>query len=523
MAPEAASVNRKLAVTIGKNAVSLVVLNFVQVATRLITVPIIIAHLGLGGYGIWSIIMASAAYMRFGSAGLKSAFQKYVAEATGNQDYDHASRLLSTGAAVMTGLSLIGLLPVALLSHWMAGAIGVPHEFLNATAHSFTILAFIMMLSNVGGAYESIISGGHRIDLVAKFGVILTVAESIGIVASMYLGYGLLAMTIVMAVSEFLRVTCCWVFASRIVPEVHVSQRYVSRSVLRELARFAGSYQIVNVLEVIYMAIMPVAILKFFGATAAGVYAISDRMIGVALMVQESLLLPLLSGGTMVYASGSAEKMRLLIAKAFKVAFTFTIPLLAFVGAFGSIVLLAWTGQSEPIFRIGLWIICGAGFFKSISRVALILYRSTGGAVMDLVREGVRIGAVLIAAVLGARLGYYGVLGGLALAEFIGLAVMLATLNQVRGFRVSSLVPDALKLMAATAAVIAASFLMIHTPLPWAMGPRWAALARLVEVSITCLIFAWPVIAVTNFLTASERKMIWEVIVHRQKPVLRES
>ena len=65
------------------------------------TIPIVIAHLGLGGYGIWSIIMTTAAYMRFGSVGIKSAFQKYVAEATGNGDFETANKLLSTGCAAM--------------------------------------------------------------------------------------------------------------------------------------------------------------------------------------------------------------------------------------------------------------------------------------------------------------------------------------------------------------------------------------------------------------------------------------
>src|SRR5229473_384817 len=71
-----------LALAIGKSTVFGIVASATQVGTRLITVPIVIHHLGLSGYGIWSIIMATVAYMRFGTAGVKSAFQKYVAEAT---------------------------------------------------------------------------------------------------------------------------------------------------------------------------------------------------------------------------------------------------------------------------------------------------------------------------------------------------------------------------------------------------------------------------------------------------------
>jgi O-antigen/teichoic acid export membrane protein len=73
-----------LAATMGRSAVFGVIANVVQVGSRLVTVPIVIHHLGLDGYGIWNIIMTTATYMRFGSVGIKAAFQKYVAEATGN-------------------------------------------------------------------------------------------------------------------------------------------------------------------------------------------------------------------------------------------------------------------------------------------------------------------------------------------------------------------------------------------------------------------------------------------------------
>jgi len=46
-----------LAVSIGKSTLFGIVARLAQVGTRLITIPVVIGHLGLGGYGIWSIIM----------------------------------------------------------------------------------------------------------------------------------------------------------------------------------------------------------------------------------------------------------------------------------------------------------------------------------------------------------------------------------------------------------------------------------------------------------------------------------
>src|SRR6202043_835769 len=178
-----------------------------------VTVPIVIAHLGLGGYGIWAVIMTAGAYMRFGSIGIKSAFQKYVAEATGNANYERANQLLSTGTRAMLLISLLGLIPISLLSQKLAQAAGVPPQFLSSAARSISMLALIMMLSNVGAAFEAIVMGGHRIDLARKFATTFTVAEAIAIIILLYMGHGLFAMAAVMGASEIGFITCCYVAA----------------------------------------------------------------------------------------------------------------------------------------------------------------------------------------------------------------------------------------------------------------------------------------------------------------------
>src|SRR3954452_19923500 len=147
--------SRDLAVNIGKNTVYGVVASLSQVLTRIVTVPTIVAFLGVEGYGIWSIIMATGAYMRFGSAGMKSAFQKYVAEGIGKDDHELTSKLLSTGTFGILAISLVALVPVAFYSKTLAAAAGVPARFMDSASSSITLLALLMMLSNFAAVYEA--------------------------------------------------------------------------------------------------------------------------------------------------------------------------------------------------------------------------------------------------------------------------------------------------------------------------------------------------------------------------------
>ena len=234
-----------------------VLANLVQVGTRLVTIPMVIHHLGLSGYGIWNIIMVTATYMRFGSVGVKTAFQKYVAEATGNGDYERTNKLLSTGCAIMLVLSICGLIPAALFSRQIAKLAGVPPEFMASATGAVSLLAMIMAVANVGAVFESIVTGGHRIDLTRKFITILTVAEAAAIMISLSLGFGLFAMAAVMGVSELVYIFCCYLASRRVVPQIRIGIRSLSRDVLYELFRYAGSYQLVNVFEVFYLSSCP--------------------------------------------------------------------------------------------------------------------------------------------------------------------------------------------------------------------------------------------------------------------------
>jgi O-antigen/teichoic acid export membrane protein len=505
MQASASEKRRGLASTIGKNTAFGVIASAAQVGTRLVTVPIVIAHLGIDGYGIWAMIMTLAAYMRFGSIGIKSAFQKYVAEATGSGDFSKVNRLLSTGSAGMLLISALGFVPVALFSRQLAHLAGIPDRFIVSSAGAIVVLGAIMLFSNFGSVFEAIVMGGHRIDLSRKFISFFTVLEAVAIIIVLHLGYGLMAMATIMAVSEVCYLGCCYVAAGRILPAVNISIKHVSRDTLRELITFAGSYQLVNVLEIIYQSIIPVAILRIFGADIAGLVAVANRLVAAALMVQDALVLPILSGGSMVFGTGSLENMRILLAKTLKASLLLCILPLGFVSTFGTTIIFAWTGQKDPILGTAVWLISLAGMFKSLSLVELVLYRVSGRSLLDNIRQGVRIVMVLIVSVLAPQLGIYGVLAGLGIVELISMIFMFVVLTRTfEGFTAKLVLPDSAKLLLATAVTVVAGAAAAYMQPSWAISDRLLSVLRLGIGSLAALIAAWPAFFLTRSFSNSE-------------------
>lgn len=501
-----------MAATVGRNTIFTAASNAMQILSRFLLVPVVIYHLGLDGYGIWSVIMVTAGYMRFGRYGLKAAFQKYVAEATGTGDYQTPSKLLSTGSICMLLLSVAGLIPTAILSKSLAAISGIPLEFQSAAAHSIVLLAIIFAASNFGAAYEAIMMGGHRIDLTGKFCMISMPTEAIVIILLLHFGYGIFAMAVIMAISESFYVLFCYIVARRIMPKVSVSTKYFTFSVFPELIRFAGSYQLVNMLEVLYSMLVPLTILKYFGAEVAGIYAIVTRLVSAALMAQDASILPMLSAGSTILASGSSERASLFFKKSFKVATAITLGPLAFLAAFGTLIVFAWTGQRDPRLQTTLWLCCLSALFASTSRLQLILYRASGKALHDNIRQAFRLAVLGMLAYFGRILGLNGVLTGLMVAEFIGVIYMFfAMTNEMRDFRPGMLLPDNLKVAAAAILTIGAGVLVGTLP-SWGSNERNIAIVKLVEVSMACLTAALPAIGLTRSISAKEQTAIAELL-----------
>jgi O-antigen/teichoic acid export membrane protein len=514
--PEAARGN--LTVTVGKNTVFGILATLFQVGTRLITVPIIIYHLGLGGYGIWSIIMTTAVYLRFGSTGIKGAFQKYVAEATGDGNYETASTLLSTGTVLMAMLSFAGLIPVVIFSRQLAVSAGVPPEFLRDSSWAFSVLALTMLFSNSGAAYEAIVLGGHRIDLVRQINSVLSVAEAFAIVAFLHMGFGLFALSSVMSASELIHLICCYIASRRVVPQVHVAVRFMSKKVLRELIRFAGSYQLLNFLQLTYGAIVPVVVLRAYGADSAGVFAVASRLAQPVLMCHNAFLIPILSGSAMVFATGEPDRLRRLISKSFKVTLAMTLTPLALVSLFGTYMVEAWTGQTDPSFHYAIWLVSLALLFQCFSQLGLVLYRATGGAVMDNIREVIRLAAFVPVLFMTNRFGFEGVLGWMTAAEFAGMVVMFFALEKSFDvFDAKSLLPDTLRLTAATAVIVTFVAFVAHAVPELAYGARMLATIKIGVVCAATLVAAYPALYLTGSISGAEVQSILGVFRRRER------
>ncbi len=119
---------------------------------------------------------------------------------------------------------------------------------------------------------------------------------------------------------------------------------------------------------------------------------------------------------------------------------------------------------------------------------------------------------LLCATVFARKLGFYGVLGGLAVAEFIGMLFMIyAVAKTFHLFRPSVLLVDTGKVIGATAVILMIGFGVSHVPLPCGT-PRSCAALRVATISAAYALALWPALLLTKFVTIAESKALTRVL-----------
>jgi len=250
---------------------------------------------------------------------------------------------------------------------------------------------------------------------------------------------------------------------------------------------------------------LPLAILKTFGATPAGVYAVVTRVVTAATLFHEAFLPPILSGGSMVFASGDIDRMMVFLTKAFKATLALSLLPLGFVAAFGTTLAYAWTGETAPASPTVFVLICVRCVFSAFSLLALVLYRASGKTVLDNVRQVLRILIVAGVVFLAPKLGFYGVLAGMAIAELVGMLFMLFALSDTfHAFQTKLLLPDALRLTAAGTVIIGVGIIASYLPFPGDFAGHTLAVITLAKVICACLLVSWPALIAFGAITRAE-------------------
>jgi len=117
--------------SLSRNSICAGVLQLWQIGSRLFLTPLIIAKIGLAGYGTWTLLFGICAYVSMFDTSFGFAYTKFTAEYDRKGDYATLSEIIGSGIALITGFGFIVLCIIWFLRVPILQVLNVPGNLIN--------------------------------------------------------------------------------------------------------------------------------------------------------------------------------------------------------------------------------------------------------------------------------------------------------------------------------------------------------------------------------------------------------
>jgi O-antigen/teichoic acid export membrane protein len=258
--------------------------------------------------GVYGVVGSIVGLFTVFTGGVTNAIQRYITFELGRRQGD-IRRVFSTAVNVMLLLSglMIVLLEIGgvyVLTHHLK----IPAQSLHAAHYVYQISILTCVLSMVSVPYNALVTAHERMDVFASISILQVVLGCLGAYALSWIGEGgrLLMYAIISAAISVLVQALYYLYCRRTYPEARYTF-LLDRSLLREIARYAGVSTGSGILGVIACQGIVFVINWTFGVAINAVYNIAQQLKNSVLSFAFNLQKAVTPQITKTYASGDLE------------------------------------------------------------------------------------------------------------------------------------------------------------------------------------------------------------------------
>ena len=315
----------------------------VVVIVGLVTVPILLAQLGIADYGLFSLLSATLAIALAVQDGLVVSAQVFLARAIAKEDAKEASAVFNTLLVLLLAFAMLLVLAGLMGGPWLLERFHIPPERRWSAS-----VCYYIILANAGLA---VVASAVRIPFVARQDLVLD--NSLELVNSVS-GLGSALVLIVVpgdkllwyAAFQIVRIALLAVLqgwmASRRYPEVRVLPTAITRKHLREVGQYAAWTIFGDVSWRAGRNGIQVVLNLWLGPAANAAYAIALQVAALFSKFTGAILRPVAPALAHLDEAGEAHRFARLVLSSSKVAALAGLPLLAVFAFVGEDLLRLW-------------------------------------------------------------------------------------------------------------------------------------------------------------------------------------
>lgn len=318
---------------IAKNTLLLYGRTFIVMGIMLYTSRVVLAKLGVEGYGIYQVVGGFVAMFSIISSSLSASITRYITFELGRGDLSRLREIFSSSINIQVAISLIIIIVCEAVGVWFLNTqMTIPFERLTAAnwVLQCSLLTFCVNLISV--PYDACIIAHERMTAYAYISVLDAVLKLMICYMIAIANFDRLIVYAILMLGEAILIRVIYGFyCGRNFGECHY-QRTHDRSLLKEMTGFAGWSFFPNIVNVFNAYGINLLINIFFGVTMNAARGIAVQAEGAVMKFVSSFTTAINPQITKSYAAGEKSEMFMLVCRGAKFSYYlllfFAIPIL---------------------------------------------------------------------------------------------------------------------------------------------------------------------------------------------------
>lgn len=233
------------------NTISNYALTFLTMASQIVMVPIVVAHLGKSGFGVANMVLVPYGLFEVLSGSLARALHRLIPQDIASGDPKRVSRTFTTAMAgyVLTGM--VGAVSVWLTFDWLLAGADVSAEVMADGRRAMWILVGWLVVGFPTWGYRKGLEAIQRYDLIGISHGVITLARTILVIVVFAWGHGSITFFVGSQLAAIVAssLLCRWTMV-RAVPAMTEAPRLIDKTSIRLVGGFAAATMVGMVGEI---------------------------------------------------------------------------------------------------------------------------------------------------------------------------------------------------------------------------------------------------------------------------------
>ena len=382
-----------------------------------VIIPIILKHIGAGGYGLWATLSSLIGYMGLLDMGLTDATVKYTAELRARKEIDRLKELTATSFLIFILLAILILLLSSGLALLVPKVFSVTRDLSFISQVAFLIMGFNLGLGLLNSVLSSIILGYQRADFVKLLGIFQAVLNAVLVIVFLRLGLGLIGVVFASTCTIIALIISCYIFIRLKEYPISLDPRLADTKTLLSIAPFSLRIFVIGLTSQVLYRTDNIVIAAILGVSMVAPYDIMYKMCFIAASLSVMFSDVLYPTYSRLYALSDLDGLKNLLLKVLNISMGITTILAISLLIWGPAFLRLWVGEGTYAGVSVLIILVMINFLHALRPASTVL--KGAGKINEIMYASIVDAAfrLVLSFILVKKIG----LSGAALATLIGL------------------------------------------------------------------------------------------------------